>query len=285
MTRALVFLDLSEMDLTLMRQIAQLNKTFEIDKLYVAHYIELQEFTGDLKAHFPNLDRPIEDILNEELTERAQEAGLKTEKIEVVLFQDGSKDNMTDWINQSDVDFCILGKKIVYRGTGIFSGRMARLLHKPILFTTETSRLEIEHLIVAIDFSPFSKKALEFALPLLTNNEQKLTAYHVFRLPGAYFPFVGGNTRNLEDEQAEDKLKRLRKFVADTKKADDIELVVEHAGEKTLGKTIYDYAKSHFTDLIVVGVKGNTDKDELLIGSVAEQLIAVDKDLPVLLVK
>ncbi|HKK39959.1 MAG TPA: universal stress protein [Cryomorphaceae bacterium] len=285
MTRALVFLDLSEMDLTLMRQIAQLNRTFEIDKLYIAHYIELQEFTGDLKVHFPNLERPIEDILNEELTERAQESGLDPDKIEVVLFQDGSKTNMMSYINQSDVDFCILGKKIVHQGTGIFSGRMARLLHKPILFTTETSRLQLEHILVAIDFSSFSKKALNFALPLLTNSQQKLTAYHVFRLPGAYFPFVGGGGRNLQDKQAEDKLKRLRKFIAGAKKADEIELVVEHAGEKTLGRTIYDYARSHFTDLIVVGVKGTTDKDELLIGSVAEQLIAVDKDLPVLLVK
>jgi len=285
MTRALVFLDLSDMDKTLMRQIAELHRTFKIDKLYVAHYIELQEFSGDLKAHFPDMERPIEDILHEELNERAQESGLESEKIEVVLFQDGSKTNMTTWINQSDVDFCVLGKKIVHKGTGIFSGRMARLLDKHILFTTETSRLEIQHTLVAVDFSHFSKKALKFAWQLQTSDKQKLTAYHVFKLPGAYFPFVGGDTRNLQDKQAKEKLKRLHKFTSDSKMTDKLELVVEYAGERTLGRTIYDYAKSNFADLIVMGVKGKTDKDELLIGSVAEQLIGVDKDLPVLLVK
>lgn len=285
MTRALVFLDLSDMDKTLMRQIAELHRTFKIDKLYVAHYIELQEFSGDLKAHFPEMERPIEDILNEELAERAQDSGLENDQIEVVLFQDGSKTNMTTWINQSDVDFCVLGKKIVHKGTGIFSGRMARLLDKHILFTTETSRLEIRHTLVAVDFSHFSKKALKFSAQLQTNDQQNTTAYHVFRLPGTYFPFVGGDTRKLQDKQAEEKLKRLRKFTSDLKLTNEMELVVEYAGEKTLGRTIYDYARSHFVDLIVMGVKGKTDKDELLIGSVAEQLIDVDKDLPVLLVK
>jgi len=285
MTSALVFLDFSEMDYTLMRQMAQLNNSFRIEKLYVAHYIELQEFSGDLKMHFPELDRPLEDVLSEELQERAAESGFDADRIEIVLFRDGSKDNMTEWINHSEVNFCLMGKKIVHKGTGIFSGRMARLLHKPILFTTETSRLNIEHILVAIDFSSFSKKALNFALSLLTNNQQKLTAYHVFRLPGAYFPFIGGDQRNLQNEQTEAKLRKLRNFVADTKRAEEIDLVVEYADEKTLGRSIYDHAKSHFADLIVVGVKGVTNKDELLIGSVAEQLIAVDKDLSVLLVR
>jgi len=285
MTRALVFLDLSDMDQTLMQQIAGLNKTFEIEKLYVAHYIELQEFSGDLNAHFQNMERPIEEILHEELMERAQISGLESHKVEVRIFKDGSKKNMTSWINASDVDVCILGKKIVYRGTGIFSARMARLLTKNILFTTETSRLVVKHMLVAVDFSNYSKKALKFASQLRTGEDQKMTAYHVFRLPGAYFPFVRVNTEKLQDKQTEDKLNKLRNFSSGSKSADKVDLVVEYAGEETLGRKIYDFAKSHFVDLIVMGVKGKTDKDELLIGSVAEQLIAVDKDLPVLLVK
>lgn len=285
MTRALVFLDLSDMDQTLMQQIAGLHKTFEIEKLYVAHYIELQEFSGDLNAHFQNMERPIEEILHEELMERARESGLESDKIEVLIFKDGSKTNMTTWINESDVDVCVLGKKIVYKGTGIFSGRMARLLSKNILFTTETSRLDIKHTLVAIDFSNFSKKALNFASQLQTREDQNMTAYHVFRLPGAYFPFVRANTEKLQDKEAEENLNKLHKFISGSKSADKVDLVVEYAGEETLGRKIYDFAKSHFVDLIVMGVKGKTDKDELLIGSVAEQLIAVDKDLPVLLVK
>ena len=285
MTRALVFLDLSDMDQTLMQQLAALHRAFEIEKLYVAHYIELKEFSGDLNAHFKNMERPIEEILHEELMERAQQSGFGSEKIEVLIFKDGSKTNMTSWINHSDVDVCILGKKIVYKGTGIFSGRMARLLTKNILFTTETSRLDIKHILVAIDFSNLSKKALNFASGLQTREEQSLTAYHVFRLPGAYFPFVRANTEKLQDKQAEENLTKLRKFTSGSQSTDKIYLVVEYAGEETLGRKVYDFAKSHFVDLIVMGVKGKTDKDELLIGSVAEQLIAVDKDLPVLLVK
>jgi len=285
MTRALVFLDLSDMDQTLMHQIAELNRTFEIEKLYVAHYIELQEFSGDLNAHFQDMERPIEEILQEELMERSHASGLDSDKIEVLIFKDGSKTNMTTWINESDVDVCILGKKIVYKGTGIFSGRMARLLTKNILFTTETSRLDIKHVLVAVDFSNYSKKALGFASQFQTGEDQKLTTYHVFRLPGAYFPFVRINTEKLQDKQTEEKLNKLRNFSSGSKSTDNMDFVVEFAGNETLGRKIYDFAKSHFVDLIVMGVKGKTDKDELLIGSVAEQLIAVDKDLPVLLVK
>ena len=285
MTRALVFLDLSDMDQTLMQQIAGLNKVFEIEKLYVAHYIELQEFSGDLNAHFQNMEWPIEEILHEELMDRAKDSGLDTEKIAVLIFKDGSKKNMTSWINESDVDVCVLGKKIVYKGTGIFSGRMARLLTKNILFTTETSRLDIRHTLVAVDFSSFSKRALKFALRLQRQEDQVMTAYHVFRLPGAYFPFVRMNSEKLEDKQTNESLNKLRKFVSGSENADQVDCVVEFAGSETLGKKIYDFAKSHFVDLVVMGVKGKTNKDNLLIGSVAEQLIAVDKDLPVLLVK
>lgn len=58
-----------------------------------------------------------------------------------------------------------------------------------------------------------------------------------------------------------------------------------YAGDSTTAKLIYDYAITNRIDLIVMGAKGKTDDDEILIGSVAEKLIQTDKNIPVLLVR
>ncbi|HBH24474.1 MAG TPA: hypothetical protein DDY13_13765 [Cytophagales bacterium] len=60
---------------------------------------------------------------------------------------------------------------------------------------------------------------------------------------------------------------------------------VIYAGDCTTAKLIYDYAITNRIDLIVMGAKGKTDDDEILIGSVAEKLIQTDKNIPVLLVR
>ena len=79
--------------------------------------------------------------------------------------------------------------------------------------------------------------------------------------------------------------KRLKEFCEKFSEGYEISTDLIYGGEQTTAKCVYDYARGEHADLIVMGVKGKSNDEEFLIGSVAERLIQSDRDIPVLLVR
>lgn len=283
--KAIVFMDLSEMDFTLLRQLVHLQASIELSEVCLVHYVELSEYTDDLEGYFPEQDRPVSEIIDEELLEMAEKAGISKNIISSRIFTDGSKEHLVEWVNKSNYSFCLMGKKVIHKGTGVFSARMARLLKKSILLTTETSVLNVSKVLVSIDFSTYSKKAIELVTEFLTKVPARIITFNVFKLPMVYFPYVQHRGDMGIEEHTERSLKRLKKFTKKFDPDDRFEKVVQYGGDESTAKIIYNFAKYEFIDLIVIGYKGNTNDEGVLIGSVAEQLIRSDRDIPVLLVK
>lgn len=285
MKNVLVFLDLSRMDDSLLRHLKPMDEHMQLGKICLLHYMELQDLTDDVSAHFPNMDRPIEEVITEEIEQRAKAAGLEAGRYEIKVVTKGKQRGLIDWINQSEYDLCVFGKKIVHRGTGVLSGKLARLIDKSILFITESSRFDLRHVLVPVDFSKYAKRSLRFSADLIKTSDSQLVALNVFKLPAAYFPYIGERSGHLEKKQREESKRKLDSFCADAIPDQAIRRDVEYADQNTIADTIYNHARTNYTDLVVMGLKGRTDNDELLIGSIAQRLIQPDRDVSVLLVK
>ncbi len=140
MKTAAIFLDLTEIDDSVLRYVKAMDDLMHFETLHLVHYLELQDTTDDYARHFPNLDKPIEEILEQEIRDKALEAGMDDAKLEVLVHASGGQEDLLRWVDGRHFDFCVFGKKVVHKGTGVFAGKVARLIDQSILFITETSR-------------------------------------------------------------------------------------------------------------------------------------------------
>jgi nucleotide-binding universal stress UspA family protein len=130
-----------------------------------------------------------------------------------------------------------------------------------------------QSILCAIDFSPSSLKALEYALRLAEESGKRLTLLHVFdwdedRLMPEQFDTT---TRDIRQEHREATLERLRALVPDEVRTwcDCRELT---ATGRPHEEVVLAAAGEH-ADLIVIGAHGRRAKDVLLFGSTTNQVV------------
>jgi len=131
--------------------------------------------------------------------------------------------------------------------------------------------LKLKRILVPIDFSECSKKALQYALPLASEHEAALTLLYV--VPPAYGAgeYGGINYAQLEASMRTDGEKALSKLAA-------AELSGEVAGDTLVrvgspAREIIETAKDLPADLIVISTHGRTGLKHVLLGSVAEHVV------------
>ena len=130
-------------------------------------------------------------------------------------------------------------------------------------------------ILIPIDGSPHSKKALEFAADLALRYTAKLSILHVLHnSPGSDTISLGGASVIIEanqeslDKTAGGLLESAKKVAADMG-CSDVETVAR-GGHPT--QQIIAYAKKNEIDVIVLGSRGLSDIKGLLLGSVSHQV-------------
>lgn len=285
MKTALAFLDLSNMDRSIIAYCKHMVEKTELTHICFLHYIEFQDVTDDYSDYFPELDQPLEKIMEEEILELVDKVGLDRSVISVEVVTHGGQDKLLSWINKSSYDLCIFGKKKKAQGTGVFAGKVARLIDKSVMFATDNLNPEWKHILVPVDFSRFSKNVVQVGNEFASTMNTRLSILHVYRTPPNYFPFMEKANDELLAEVKEESSEELNKFCEKYCQGENVQATLLHAKGQPVANQIYNYAHQHQVDLIMLGVKGKNDDDGLLIGSVAERLIQADKDIPVMLVK
>jgi nucleotide-binding universal stress UspA family protein len=154
---------------------------------------------------------------------------------------------------------------------------------EPLMMAAATAPFRLKNILVPIDFSDCSKKALQYALPLARLHDAAITLLYV--VPGAMY--VSGeygplNYASLEAEIRRNGGKQLAKLAA--------EEVPRALRADTLVRTgspsveIIELAKELAADLIVTSTHGRTGLKHVLLGSVAEHIVR-HAPCPVLVVR
>ncbi len=147
--------------------------------------------------------------------------------------------------------------------------------------------MKIETLLVPMDFSTHSKKALQYAAELGKNFGAKLHLLHCYGLGmGQVFPYDPPYMANLPPdfddrvrEAAEGKLGELCKEIEDLGAGVEI-----HLSKLSPSDAILRVAEEIDADMIVMGTRGRTGLEHVLLGSVAERTIRI-APCPVISVK
>jgi universal stress protein A len=137
--------------------------------------------------------------------------------------------------------------------------------------------LKLKRILVPIDFSKISQKALEYAVPLAKQFEAKITLLHAFEPPP--YPMVFPMCEGFPIEPLEKELNALAKKSIEPQFLKEVIVRVGAAFE-----VITNLARDCEADLIVITTHGHTGLKHVFLGSTAERVVR-HAPCPVLVVR
>jgi len=146
----------------------------------------------------------------------------------------------------------------------------------------KSSPFRLKRILVPIDFSDCSKKALQYALPLAKQHRAAITLLYVVPLSYAVGEYGGIDYVSLEAETRASADKALAALAVDEIRGEVSVDTLVRTGSPAL--EIIELAKRLPADMIVVSTHGRTGLKHVFLGSVAENVVRL-APCPVLVVR
>ncbi len=285
--KILVGLDQSETDDRLLEAVCKVCELSGSKDIYFANFLKDFSVPDSVLAEFP-------DILNKAIEERQKEIESKVkEKFSCngvtphfVIKSGQPTKEIIKFAVEKKIDLIVLGRK-GKKGGGILINRLARRASCSLLIIPTKNTLELKRLLVPIDFSPYSKLALEKGIEIAKyrGGDTKVITQNVYQVPSGYH-YTGKSFQEFADIMMENAFKDFQVFTSDIDKGDvDVDSVYSLDKDEDIIKQIYKTAKKTKSDVILIGAKGRSATTALFIGSKAEKLIQMDEDIPVFVIR
>lgn len=292
-SQILVGLHLSDSDLKILKYLNFLTDKIKPSAAFFMHVIP--EF-NILTALYSNDTIALGEMfaLNEDIIKKMQSsvrANIKLGKdtyVDYIIKEGNLLHQFLEVGNEINADLLVIGQDSNDDYHGIWSKNMVRETHTNTLIIPEQSKCQLKTILVAVDFSPSSKKALHTALALQNASDTpvKVVCLHIFSLPNK----KTYTNISLDDLRAITQLNIKNTFVGlvdsfDPRKPYQIETVTLEQRMPTIADNILEYAKTNKADLLIMGSRGTSVVESLSLGSVAEELINQNKFIPTLIIK
>lgn len=185
-------------------------------------------------------------------------------------------------------DLLVVGKKGGSSAHGILANNLVRKTACSTLVVPEGADTKIERIFVPVDFSPYSVRALQTATAIAKRLPQptELVVTHLYELPNIFTYRLGKSEEELSAILDADREAALQDFVNNyAPEAKGVRTSIERHEDAGLALQIVDAARRCNADLIVMGAKGHSRVERLLMGSVTEKLLLINESIPVWVVK
>ncbi len=285
----LVATDFSPMDEKLLTFVRQLSNQVIVKRLHLAHIIpsilipaNTDENIQKLFVDAYPLDEKIEDVLMGQADPLFANSSVE---VDVLVREGRTYPKLVELIEQLDIDLLVVGQKNESSGSGITAKRIARKVDCHVLFVPEELPDQLDNVLVPVDFSKDSAKAMHMAIELATE-DATINALNVIQIPRsdtyygmslqpAYWDVLKEAAwRSFDDFQVKYGLydDRMQKDVVDNY-------------HNNIAACIQDFQKERPVDLIVLGAQGHTAFEKFLFGSVTESLINLLPNKPILIIR
>ncbi len=290
--RVMMACDLSDMDKHMLRFLKTIKGAVDIKKVYFIHImpdVTLPK-NADLEFHklfsseYP-VDEKIEDKIKLDIEEVLGGEHDLSYDIEVVEGQPYQK--LIHWAEVKEIGLLLVGRKKESQGSGITAKRVARHAHSNILFVPEGSSETLQRIMVPIDYSDNSARAMKVALDLQSSavEDVEIIALHIIDMPPAdyYMRPVEhtGFIKMLEDSAKKAYNDFMKKHEFDSEKVEPV--FIDNMFNNTAAH-LSDYAEEENMDIIVMGAQGHSAFNSFLFGSVTEKLLS-KCEKPVLIIR
>lgn len=147
------------------------------------------------------------------------------------------------------------------------------------------SRGRYKKIVVPIDGSGWSQRAIPHAVDIAQNNEAELILLHVFRPPAT--EYVGEIALAGQDEQLmalRDELKQKLMSIRSEIRSEKVNVRVQLIEGMGVAEIIIDYINDEKADLVVMSSHGRTGINRWLFGSVAHKVMQ-EVNIPVMVIR
>lgn len=282
----LVALDLTPMDEQLIKYTAFLDKLFHFEKIYFFHIAKNLELPEELTSKYPDLLAPLDESLEQDIKEKvSREFSLDDKRIAVNIEEGNAETHIIKWAKVKVVDLILMGRKKYFRGSGLVPSKVARVAGCSVMFVPEEPSTNLRNILVSIDFSTHSELLVEQCIVLAKNSSCKLTFFHVFTVPSGYSKIgkTYGEFGEIMRGHAQNDMNDFLKKVDLTGIKYEVKLQLDNGNGPC--DELLNHAHQENSDMIAFGSKGRTNAASFLLGSLAEKMVKLDSDVPLLIVK
>ncbi|MCB0579216.1 MAG: universal stress protein [Phaeodactylibacter sp.] len=191
--------------------------------------------------------------------------------------------------NDVKADLVVIGQKSGVSQHGILAKNLARKAQCNALVIPDKAKAQIKRILVPVDFSEYSIKALRTAIALNLElfEPAEVVCLNIYEVPNLSVYKIQKTKEQFQEMLEKDHRDAFEAFlnthIPEHKDEVRVELICrEGAG---VAQYIMDYAYDKKADLIVMGAKGHSQVELLLMGSVTEKVLAVNESIPTLVVK
>lgn len=286
--RWMIGLDFTMMDKTVISYVSDLAARLKPEKIYFVHAQANMDHDEELHMRFPELSQPVDEQMQEKMEKEVLHYFKPLEgcELEYQVLEGSPFEELLEWSTIKLIDLVILGRKRKLRGSGIMPQLLARKVMCSVLFIPENRKFELDDMLVSTDFSDYAQLALDEAISIARQNaDATVYAFNGFTLPTGYYK-TGKSEEEFCQIMHDNAIKKYNHMIAETD-VDDTHiaplLVFDSKNDPAV--MINETAHKKKVDLILIGARGRTATTALFLGSVAEKLLAMDKDIPLLIVK
>ncbi|MGI9534200.1 MAG: universal stress protein [Thermodesulfobacteriota bacterium] len=160
---------------------------------------------------------------------------------------------------------------------GSTAERVIRSANIPVLVVKSASQKKYKRVLVAIDFSVYSRKCLEFATDFFPNEQIYLV--HSYNIPYKHIigsSYISKKVKRDQNKQFVDKLNNeMSKFLSTIdKNTDNLNIIIK---EGPVLARLNNEIKKIKADLFIMGTHGRTGVSRAFLGSVAESMLITTK--------
>lgn len=282
--KVLVGLDLTEMDQILIEKTSKMVTALGIDKIYFVHVQKDLSLPEDVIKTYPDLLSPIDEAIKKDILSKVKEWVPESVEIDVSVKEGNPMETILRWAKIKNIDLLIMGRKIELDGQGTLAKNLAQKAPCSVLFLTEDLKIrDLEHILVPMDFSEHTYLTLSFVERLSHNFSAKISCIHLYEVPTGYYK-TGKSYSEFSEIMEKNARKEYETFLAKHKLPNyDCQFILKE--DDPAANYILAAAKSHQVDMIVMGSRGRTGSAAFLLGSVAEKLIQINNQTPMLILK
>lgn len=215
-----------------------------------------------------------------------------SERVEHFGFEVQKGNPLEELLKNADevmTDLLVIGQRAGSSTHGILARNLARKIATNALIIPEKTQPRLHRILVPIDFSEFSLRSLRMALSIqeAIAEEISIDAIHVYQMPDLSIHKIPKSfdqfKRIVESDRKEAFAHFMNTHLDGYSEQVNLQLV-EQKGPG-IARFIMDFAKENQIDLMIMGAKGHSAVERLLLGSVTEKLCSLNEQIPLMVIK
>ena len=290
--RIIVALDMTKLDDRLILFANSLVKEFSIDKVYFATIIPKFHKPEHINPKYLHLFKGnfyVEEHVRAQIVDKIHKYFDDTSgvRVEVVIRKGYHARKLLNLIDKEKVDLLIVGKKDVELGTGLRARRVARACNCSVFFLNCKKDTKWKKILVPVDFSEYSAKAMQHALRLKKIDPRvEIDCLHVLEFQKAqhflddfdYAQYI----ELLKTSSEESFAKFIKKY---NLKKNAFNSIFAEADYSSTSEYILQYAKERKIDLVIMGAQGHSGLRNFFFGSISENFVAINDKTSTLVIR